>query len=504
MTTAHGNYRQMLRASVLVGGATVLTILIGLVRGKVVALLLGPAGLGLIALYQSLIGFGTSVAGMGLRTAGTRQVAEAAAQDDAAAVARVRRALLWATLLLACPAALLFWLGREWLALRLLGDAAQARDIGLLGIGVALGVVGGSQTALLTGLRRVGDATRVALWSALLAALVGCALLGMLGTGGIVLFVLSAPVFTFVLGYLAIRRLALPRPAPAPLAQLGAEWRGLARVGLPFMLTALALSGSELFVRGVIQDQLGAAALGQFFAAWTISATYVGLVLSGVGADYYPRLTAIVGDPVAARQLVNQQSEVVLLLAAPVLLGVIAFAPLVITLLYSRAFAEAAAVLRWQALGDVAMVVIWPLDYLLLARGRGFAYFTVSIVPLAVLMGATVLLLPHYGIEAGGIAFVLMTAVHLVLGLLLGWKSAGWPAWTRATALHFAVLLGVTLGLFLLARQSELLGAVCGTVLAGAAGLYALQRFAAMTGSAADSRIGRLAELARTVLGSRR
>lgn len=504
MSAAQGSYRQLLRASFVVGGATVLTILIGLVRGKAVALLLGPAGLGLIALYQSLIGFGTSVAGMGLRTAGTRQMAEAMGQDDAAQVASVRRALLWATIVLAWLGAATFWLARDQLALRLLGDPARARDVGLLGIGVALGVVGGSQTALLTGLRRIGDTTRIGVWSALLSAVAGCAVLALFGESGVIAFVLAAPLFTFLLGYARIRRLDLPRPMALPLPQLAGQWRALAALGLPFMLTAMAQSGSEFFVRAVIQDRLGPAALGQFFAAWTISSTYVALVLSGVGVDYYPRLTAIIADPVAARQLVNQQIEVIMLLAAPVLLAVIGLAPFVLALLYSRAFGEAASVLRWQALGDVAMVVIWPLDYLLLARGRGLAYFTVSIVPLLVFMAMTVLLLPHFGIEASGIAFAAMTAVHLALGLTLGRISAGWTAWTRATALHFAALLAVTLGVFLAARQSDLLGAIAGTALALLAALYALRRFAAMTGSGADSRIGRLAAAARRLLGSRR
>ena len=192
-------------------GALLLTILIGLVRGKAVALLLGPAGLGLIALYQSLIGFGTSVAGMGLRTAGTRQMAEAMGQDDAAQVASVRRALLWATIVLAWLGAATFWLARDQLALRLLGDPARARDVGLLGIGVALGVVGGSQTALLTGLRRIGDTTRIGVWSALLSAVAGCAVLALFGESGVIAFVLAAPLFTFLLGYARIRRLDLPR-----------------------------------------------------------------------------------------------------------------------------------------------------------------------------------------------------------------------------------------------------------------------------------------------------
>ena len=47
----------------------------------------------------------------------------------------------------------------------------------------------------------------------------------------------------------------------------------------------------------------------------------------GMGTDYYPRLTATIHDPVATNRLVNEQTEVALLLAGPVLLAMLALAP---------------------------------------------------------------------------------------------------------------------------------------------------------------------------------
>ena len=49
------SYRQILRSTSIIGGASVINILIGLVRVKVAAVLLGPAGIGLIGLFKAML-----------------------------------------------------------------------------------------------------------------------------------------------------------------------------------------------------------------------------------------------------------------------------------------------------------------------------------------------------------------------------------------------------------------------------------------------------------------
>ncbi len=81
--------------------------------------------------------------------------------------------------------------------------------------------------------------------------------------------------------------------------------------------------------------------------------TYIGFVLGAMGTDYYPRLTAVIHDHTSVNRIVNEQTEVALLLATPVLLAMLGLAPWVITLLYSDQFGEAVETLRWQVLGDL-------------------------------------------------------------------------------------------------------------------------------------------------------
>jgi PST family polysaccharide transporter len=48
------NYRQLFKATALLGGTQIIVTIIGLARNKMLAVILGPVGLGLAALYFSI------------------------------------------------------------------------------------------------------------------------------------------------------------------------------------------------------------------------------------------------------------------------------------------------------------------------------------------------------------------------------------------------------------------------------------------------------------------
>lgn len=126
------SHQQILRSTSIIGGAAVFNVFFGLVRTKIAALLLGPVGVGFIGLLQNLMSTASTVAALGFGNAGTRQIAEAAALDDSAAVAAARRALFWGTLGLSVLGAGIFWALRDVLATRVLGNPSWSKDVGWL------------------------------------------------------------------------------------------------------------------------------------------------------------------------------------------------------------------------------------------------------------------------------------------------------------------------------------------------------------------------------------
>ena len=95
--------------------------------------------------------------------------------------------------------------------------------------------------------------------------------------------------------------------------------------------------------------------MGLYQSAWTLGGLYIGFILDAMGADFYPRLTAVATDDRECTRLVNEQTEIGLLLAGPGVLGTLTFAPLVMTLFYTAEFSGAVEPLRWICLGMAAL-----------------------------------------------------------------------------------------------------------------------------------------------------
>lgn len=457
-------------------------ILIGLLRLKVVAVLLGPAGLGLIGLLHNLMVSASTVAALGFGTVGTRQIAEAAGRQDQAGVDTARRALFWGTLGLAVAGGAMLWALRDLLADKVFADPDLSPLIGWLALGVALTVASGSQSALLTGMRRVGDIARVQVYSAVLATLLGLNAIWLLGEAGLLLFILAAPFASLVIGHLYTTKLPKVQPTPMKLTALVGQWKVMAQLGSAFMVAGLVLMLGQLAVRTLVQRELGPESLGHFQAAWVLSMTYLGFVLGAMGTDYYPRLTASIHDHATANRLVNEQTEVTLLLAGPVLLGMLALLPWVISVLYSEEFAPAADILRWQILGDVLKVISWPLGFIILAAGAGRTFMLSETAAMAVFVSGTWLTLPWLGIQATGVSFLLMYIVYLPLVYWLACRRTGFR-WQPSVMRDALVLCMAAIIVAACGSWNEWLGALLGLLVAGGFGVVSLLRLARMTNS---------------------
>lgn len=439
------SYQRIFYSTSLIGGASVVNILIGLVRMKLVAVLLGPAGVGLIGLYSSLMATAATVSQLGVGTVGTRQIAEAHAKSDAKTLAVARRALFWAGLALSLAGGLVIWLSRDLLARHVLGDAAASGAVAWLALGVALSVAAASQSAMIQGMRRVRDLALITVLSAVFGTIVGVPLIWWLGQSGVAAYVLLAPASAFMLGRVFMARLPKAEDIAITFADLAPQWKIFIRLGVPFMAASIVATGIDLWIRLDIQNRLGAEALGHFQASWTIAMQYVGFVLGAMAADYYPRLTGVICSPREACQLVNQQTEVALLLSGCAILTLLGFAPWVVALLYAADFSGAAIVLRWQALATVLKVASWPLGFVILAAGAGRTYFLAESTTLILMAGAISLLIPRFGLEAAGIGFFIAYAFYLPVVYAQAIRRIGFR-WSSDVISAFALLSGLCLG----------------------------------------------------------
>ncbi len=434
-------HRKLLKSSVIIGASSVLGVLFGFVRNKVAAEVVGPIGLGLIGIYRSLITTASAIAAIGFATSGVRSLANAAASHDRVALRTSWLALWIGTTALALIGGGIFWIESGTISQQLLGSVKYTQDVRWLSIGVVFTVIAGSQTAKLNGFRRIGDISRVNVVSALCATILAICALLVMGRHGVDAFVIAAPVCSCVVAYIYARRIRVGDASDVSLefTSVVSHWGALAKAGIGIMVAGVAAAGGGLVVRAVVERTLGGVALGQFQAAWTISMTYVGYVVIAMATEYFPRLSTVIADKPAANNLVNEQLEVALLTGGPVILGMLALAPWILTVLYASNFDAAAAVLQWQICGDVFKVASFPLAYVMLAKGASIRYIAAELIFIVVLMGITWFGVPRGGLAIAGSAVLVAYIIYFLSTYYVARKLIAFR-FTRESAMALALL----------------------------------------------------------------
>src|SRR5208283_1619423 len=213
--------------------------------------------------------------------------------------------------------------------------------------------------------------------------------------------------------------------------------RGLLCLGLAFTVSALIASGTAYLTRVLVQHQLGIEAVGIYTATWTLSSYYVGFVLTAMGTDFMPRLTAAANDNATMNRLVNEQTEMGVLIAVPGVLATLTLAPWVMKVFYSAAFVPGANVVRWQILGVFLRVVSWPLIYMLVAKGKSLLIALTELISGVVNVGLLLLCMNLWKLEGVGIGFALLYVFGTAMMLAVVRRLTGFR-WS-ATALKILV-----------------------------------------------------------------
>ncbi|MEY4386958.1 MAG: hypothetical protein RLY20_2241, partial [Verrucomicrobiota bacterium] len=354
------SYRQIFKSTAVVGGASMVTALVGMVRQKATTVLLGTEGYGLVGLFSSGISLIGVITGFGLGMSGVRQIAESNGAGDQQKLARTVRALRFISLTcgsLGLLVALVFCRQLSWATFHSYNYASGFALVGvtLFFLGVSTG-----QIALLQGLRRIREMAAAQIFGAVLGSIVGVAVIYILRERGVVWFLLSVSGATALASWWFARRIDVGKPVMTA-NDFVAEGRGLLGMGMAMMTASLVANGKDYLTRVWINHDLGLVSVGLYLASWNMSSQYVGLILGAMQADFAPRLTAVAKDHPQVNRLVNEQMELGVLLALPGVVATLTFAPWVLHLFNSRDFVVAADLMRWLMIGNFLRVVVWPL-----------------------------------------------------------------------------------------------------------------------------------------------
>lgn len=426
-TERDDSYSHILKYTGLFGGVQGLGIAVGLVRNKLVAMILGPDGMGLISLFNSTIKLVSDSTNFGI---GMSAVKNISAEYDSGDFKRIRHSIklirswsLLAALLGMFLCIVLSPLLNKWTFSW--GD--HTLHFVLLSPVVALMAITAGEMAILKGTRQLKHLASISIYNIIGVLLTSVPIYYFFGESGIVPSLIIAALIQMLLtiGY----SYRVFKPQISFTKPLLGEGMSMVRLGVAFVVAGILGSGAEFLIRSYLNTKGSLEIVGLYNAGYMMTITYAGMVFSAMETDYFPRLSSIKVTGKELNRAVNNQIEVSLLMVSPLLVAFMIAQPILLPLLYTGKFLPAMGMIQVTILAMYLRAIKLPIAYIPLARGDSHSYLLMEGIYDAVLVLLLMACYQRWGLTGTGIAIALASAFDFaMLCLYMHWKYGYCPS----------------------------------------------------------------------------
>ncbi len=398
--------RKSIKATSLFGGVQVFSILVSIVRTKLVALLIGPAGVGIVELYNSTIKLITSLTDFSLYVSAVRDVAIVHKSGDRQKfnhVVSVLSRILWGTGLLGTVVCLL---GSPLWSKMTFGNYDYTIGFAVLSVTLLLTQLNNGKSVIL----QATEHYKYLAYSGIIGNVCG--------------LITTVPIYYFwgIDGVIAVLLLVSLSPyiiasyftSKLKIEYQKVKWPVVVKEGSTMLKQGFFLSVNFILstlvfyiLRIFITNKGGVAEVGLYSSSFIIVNTYVGMIFSSMSQEYYPRISSLADKKDDFTDAINSQIYLSLLLLGPMIIIFLVFSDKLLLILYSEKFVSAGKMMALAMLGVIFQAPSWCMGYAFLAKGDNKIFFVFETIAKAIGLALNILCYYYWGLTGLGFSFVL-------------------------------------------------------------------------------------------------
>ncbi len=405
--------RMAMKAMGLFGGVQIAGILCSIIRTKLVAMWIGPVGVGLFGLFNNALEMISTGTNLGIRSSSVRDISQALTGHDPGLVARmvsvVRKWSMW----LGLAGALTTLLLAPLLSQVTFGDTTHIWGFVALSVAVLLQALTNGEYAILQGTARLKRLASVTLWGTIVGLAVSIPLFYLLRERSILPSILAYAAALAVFAWL-FRNRDYP-PAVMSRHETFDMGKGFVRLGIYMTLGNFASILASYAFNSWLNINAGTEAVGYYQAGYTLLNKYTGLILTALGMEYYPRLSKVADSRIRLRAFVSQEINLAIAVMAPVVALFILLRELVVWILYTPEFNVIFSFVSWGMIGTVLRTLSWCLAFTILAKGDGKTYLWTEVASAIINLVLNIVFYRWWGLTGLGIAFLVSYLLYTLI-----------------------------------------------------------------------------------------
>lgn len=401
---------RIIQALSIFGSVQVLIMLTSAIRVKIIAVLIGPVGVGIYSIFWQTTDLLRNVGGFNITTPAVREISALRSSPIEAdnRIRQVRR--LGATL--GILTMLVSVIGAPLLSFIMFGNTSYTLWFAVLSPMVGLMIVGTVNNSIMQAQERLHSLALSTLWAAMLSSACAVVLIWIWGIKGIVPALLLLGVIQYIFSCIySSRRISFSRRWSS-VRRVLKESGSLLSMGSYLTVTMGFTLACNYAFTAYLNRVYGPFEVGVYGAGFTMLNAYAGAFFVAITMEYFPRLSRQGRYPLAMSAIVSQELRIIMRILIPLVVVFVAVAWLLVRLLYTSQFEDATPFVIFGAPGLLFRAVSTVLAYTIIARNDGRAYIWTEIS--SSLIGLTLNILGYelYGFAGLGMAYTLWYASY--------------------------------------------------------------------------------------------
>lgn len=422
MNKDNSNYRSIFKATTILGGVQIINIIIGVVRNKIVSILLGPAGMGIVGLLQSTVNAIYGISNCGLTTSALKNVSVAYEQKDPIALGKVVyviKRLLWITGLIAVIICIA--MSRQ-LSLWSFGNEDFTLPYRWLSISLLLMQLTNGNQMIIQCCRQLKMYAKANVIGNFCSLVITIPLYFIWGVDAIVPALILLSLSTFIISFIYERKLKIKenKVENVEFKEISLD---IFKIGIAIAIAGVFPDCLAYYLRIFMSSHGGVEDVGFYAAGFAILNTYVGLIFTAMSTDFIPRLNAVADDNVACQDTINKQIRIAAMILLPILTVFIIFSWLIVRILYTEEFYPMIGMMMWGAVGCFIRSADWSMGNLYVPKRDAKVYLCLNWLSAAMSIGLNIYCYLLWGVTGLGVAMIYFHLSNIfITAIYMKWR----------------------------------------------------------------------------------
>lgn len=410
-------YSDVAKTNVVFGGVKVLQMIVTFLKAKVVAMCLGPAGIGVQSLLDHTINTLYQFSNLGTAQSGVRAISYEKGDEGKLKAAKAVEIL---SIILGLLATIICFVFARHISIWVFGEETYTNAFRIVSISVLFLSIKYGQITLFQGYQNVKFLANAALIAAVLSFLVAVPLVYFGGEAAIP-YMIVASFGVAAVPYIIFRKKKLPSNKSITPKDALKSSGPIIGLGVALMLSNTLMAAFSLILASFIKKNGSSSDVGLYQAANACTYLVINILVSILASDFYPRISSVAGNSKKISSLLSAQVELLFLLLVPIVLSMELVPTIYIRLLYSSSFLIIVNVVRLMAISLLFRIIWHSFSYVILAHGDKITYFLCdALVGNGLFFIGNIIGFKYNGLDGIALSYVIFSfVVMMVLGVVI-------------------------------------------------------------------------------------